>query len=150
MDVDIAEVRKQWLGHEFDTAEFEITQEAILDWAQTCGETEPRFLDPAHPDFQAPPTLPSKLLGRRILPQDFPTFSRRGFDAGKLVMPKAPVRAGDTLTGTSQVHDVYEKTGRSGSMVFIVHRMEFKNQDGELVCVVDWRMVQQPQRKTSE
>ena len=40
--------------------------------------------------------------------------------------------------------DIYEKTGRSGLMVFIVHRMEFENQDGTPVSIVDWRLVRQP------
>ena len=44
----------------------------------------------------------------------------------------------------SKIHDIYEKTGRSGTMVFIVHRMEFSNQRGEPVSIVDWRFLQQP------
>jgi exonuclease VII large subunit len=31
---------------------------------------------------------------------------------------------------------------RSGHMYFLVHRMEFFNQDGEAVSIVDWRMIQ--------
>ncbi len=49
--------------------------------------------------------------------------------------------------GRSEIHDVYEKTGRSGSMLFRVHRMTFSNQSGEVVSVVDWRMVvREPKR----
>ena len=50
----------------------------------------------------------------------------------------------DRLTARSHIHDIYEKTGRSGQMVFIVHRMEFSNQREELVSIVDWRFVQRP------
>ncbi|MCP4036774.1 MAG: MaoC family dehydratase, partial [bacterium] len=53
----------------------------------------------------------------------------------------APMRPGDTITGRSQIHDIYEKTGRSGPMMFVVHRMEFTNQDGVKVAIVDWRVV---------
>ncbi len=53
-------------------------------------------------------------------------------------------RPDETLTASSLIADIYEKTGRSGQMIFIVHRMEFSNPKGELVSVVDWRLVQQP------
>jgi hypothetical protein len=39
------------------------------------------------------------------------------------------------------VHDIYEKTGRSGTMVFIVFRTTVSNQRGETVSVVDQRMM---------
>ena len=42
----------------------------------------------------------------------------------------------------SHIHDIFEKTGRSGGMMFVVHRMEFTNQREELVAVVDWKMIQ--------
>ena len=83
-------------------------------------------------------------MSRRILPAEFPRIGSRGFDAGKTVVSLAPIRPGDTLTARSRIADIYEKTGRSGPMVFIVHRMEFQNQNGEDVSVVDWRMVRQP------
>jgi acyl dehydratase len=81
-------------------------------------------------------------------PDRFPRLSKGsfGFDAGKRVEVHGPIRPGDVLTARSKIHDIYEKTGRSGSMVFIVHRMEFWNQREEPVSVVDWRLVQQPGR----
>ena len=36
----------------------------------------------------------------------------------------------------------FEKTGRSGKMLFVVHRMEFFNQSGDRVSTVDWKLVQ--------
>jgi len=42
----------------------------------------------------------------------------------------------------STIHDIYEKTGRSGSMYFIVIRNEVKNQNGEKVAVIDHRIMQ--------
>ncbi len=133
-----------WVGREFDVAEFKVSEEDIVEFAKACGEVDPRFTDPSHPDFQAPPTLPAKFVGRRILPEEFPRIGSRGFDAGKTVTSLAPIRPGDRLTARSRIADIYEKTGRSGPMVFIVHRMEFQNQRGEDVAVVDWRMVRQP------
>jgi hypothetical protein len=142
--VAIAGIDRDWIGREFDQAEFQVRGEDIVAYAKACGESEPRFTDPAHPDFQAPPTYTAKYVSRRILPESFPHIGARGFDAGKTVHVHGAVRPGDRLTAKSRIADIYEKTGRTGSMVFIVHRMEFTNQHGHLVAVVDWRMVRQP------
>jgi acyl dehydratase len=141
-NVTVAEARARWVGHVFDSRTFRVDEQRMLGWAQACGETDPRFVDPAHPDFQAHPTFTAQFMSARLLPEGFPTFSKRGMDGGKAVELLRPVRACDVLTGTAEVHDVYEKTGRSGTMVFIVHRMTFTNQDDEEVAVVDWRMMQ--------
>ena len=63
------------------------------------------------------------------------------FDAGKAVEVGAPIHDGDRLVARSYIHDIFEKTGRSGGMLFIVHRMAFTNQDDVKVATVDWRMV---------
>lgn len=45
-----------------------------------------------------------------------------------------PIRAGDVLTSTIRIDDVYEKAGaRGGTMKFIVLASEFVNQHGETV-----------------
>jgi acyl dehydratase len=140
----VAKIDASWIGREFDVAEFHISEEETLEFARACGETDPRFTDPGHPDFQASPTFTAKFVSRRVLPDEFRRFGGRGFDAGKTVSIKGPVRPGDRLTARSRIADIYEKTGRSGLMIFIVHRMEFTNQRGEPATVVDWRMVRQP------
>jgi hydroxyacyl-ACP dehydratase HTD2-like protein with hotdog domain len=132
---------RDWVGREFDTTEFEVLESDLLAFARACGESDPRFVDPSHPDFQAPPTYTARFLGRRVLPENFPQPRGRSFDAGKSVEVNGPVHAGDVLIAHSRIHDVYQKTGRSGEMTFVVHRMEFENQRGEIVSVVDWRMV---------
>ncbi|MED5174040.1 MAG: hypothetical protein VYD47_07685, partial [Actinomycetota bacterium] len=53
--LNLAEVRENWVGIEFDWATFDMRTEEMVEWAQACGEEDPRFVDPAHPDFQAHP-----------------------------------------------------------------------------------------------
>ena len=64
-----------------------------------------------------------------------------GFDAGKDIELGVPVRPGDAITVSSTAHDLYEKTGRSGSMYFVVIRFTMTNQRGETVAVVDNRFM---------
>ena len=78
----------------------------------------------------------------RVLPDDFPQIGGGfGIDGGKTVEAHAPIRGGETLSAVTTIADLYDKTGRSGTMVFIVQRMTFHNQAGEKVSTVDWKMI---------
>lgn len=146
MAVDVGQLKRDWTGFEFDRAEFPVTAEELAAYARAVGETAAHFTDPTDPAFRAVPNFPTKYHGQRMWPTDFPRLSKTsvGFDAGKRVEVHAAIRPGDVVTARSSIHDIYEKTGRSGAMVFIVHRMEFSNQRGEPVATVDWRFLQQP------
>jgi hypothetical protein len=78
---------------------------------------------------------------RTPAPGGFPRFGKAAFDAGKCdAAPPDPRRR----PGASTVHDIDQKTIRSGTMIYLMHRMEFTNQRSELASVVDWRMVVRP------
>lgn len=142
MDEDLEAVKAKWVGKEFETTDFPISAQRLLAWATGCGETGPRFVDTNHPDFQGHETFTGCLGTGRMLPEGFPELGNgRGIDGGKSVVVYAPIRPGDVLTGRSTIADVYAKTGRSGTMIFIVHRMDFVNQRDEAVSTVDWRVI---------
>src|SRR5229473_2130468 len=67
-----------------------------------------------------------------------------GIVAGKDVEFRAPIRPGDKITLSSHVKEIYEKTGRSGSMVFVVVRSTVQNQNGEVVAHIDHRFMNRP------
>jgi len=140
LDTDIEKVRDKFLNLDFDEKTFHIDPAVTTDYARLCGETADRYLDPDHPDFQAPPTYVASLSGRRALPPDFPRFGI-GMDAGKGVECLKPIRPGQTLTGKTHLHDIYTKTGRSGRMIFVVTRLEFYDEKGEHLANSDSRMV---------
>ncbi|MED6304378.1 MAG: MaoC family dehydratase N-terminal domain-containing protein [Actinomycetota bacterium] len=140
--LNLAEVRENWVGIEFDWATFDMRTEEMVEWAQACGEEDPRFVDPTHPDFQAHPGYTTHCMSGRVLPDGFPQIGGGfGIDGGKSVQVHAPIRPGDTLHATTTIADVFDKTGRSGTMIFIVQRMEFRDDRGELVSTVDWKMI---------
>lgn len=140
MDQDIEAVREQFLNRDFDEKTFYIDPDVTIEYARLCGETAERFLNPADPDFQAPPTFVASLSGRRALPPDFPRFGF-GMDAGKGVECIKPIRPGQTITGRTHLHDIYTKTGRSGRMVFVVSRLQFFDENGEHLANSDSRSV---------
>ncbi|MBV1906973.1 MAG: MaoC family dehydratase N-terminal domain-containing protein [Pseudomonadales bacterium] len=140
MDQDIIDLREKYLNQDFDTTPFEIDPKKTVEYARLCGETAPRFLDPADADFQASPTYIASLMGGRTMPKDFPVKGI-GMDAGKGVECLAPIRPGQTLNGKTHLHDIYTKTGRSGRMVFVVSRIEFYDNAGKHLANSDSRIV---------
>ncbi len=140
---------RSMVGREFDRTVFPpVTEAQILAYAASYGETNPLYTDAAaaaqgpHGGLVAPPTFAVALRGKHFMPRQMPRdLGRNGFDAGKDIEIGVPIRPGDVLTGSSTVHDLYEKTGRSGSMVFIVFRTTIANQRGATVAVVDQKMM---------
>jgi len=123
------------IGSEFDRTVFApITKDAVQQYVAASGE-------PAANEVTAPPTFVVRLRGHHWMPENMPNLGRVGFDAGKDIEFGVPVRVGDVLTAVSTVHDIYEKTGRSGSMVFVVLRTVVTNQREDEVAVIDQKMM---------
>ena len=142
--VDIEAIRREWVGKVFQQYEFVADPERVLEWAISAGETDPRFIDPEHPDYQVSTAFPTHVNIARMLPDEFPLFgSGRGIDGGKSIEWHRPMRVGERLHADVQIADVYAKTGRSGTMVFIVNRTTFTDADGNPVATVDWRSIRQ-------
>jgi hypothetical protein len=140
LDVDIEKMRDEFLNQEFDEMTFDLDATRMAEYATASGELDPKFTDPSHHDFQAPPTFVSTLIASRSLPQNFPKPDGVAMDAGKYVEWLAPIRGGIMLMGKSHLHDIYTKTGRSGRMIFLVTRMEIFHGD-QHVANADTRTV---------
>lgn len=131
------------LGREFDHAEYgPITAEELIDFAKSLGETQPEYTQPG-PGLVGHPTYCVRFKGNRFYPENLPKQInvRSGFDAGKDLELGVPVRPGDTVEVRATLHEVYEKTGRTGSMYFVVIRFTMTNQRGELLARVDNRFM---------
>ena len=139
--VDIEELKAEFLNLEFDTKEFSLDADKVVTVAKMSGETLPEFTDPNHPDFQAPPAYIASLAAGRHLPIKFPKLGGIPMDGGKAVTTIHPVRVGEPLTGRTHLHDIYDKTGRSGRMIFMVSRMQIFDASGAHVATSDSRMV---------
>jgi acyl dehydratase len=131
-----------WLGKEFDRYTYPVTREEIIAFAESIGETNPLYTDEEYAkttpygDIVAPPTFCVVFRSNAHLPDLKLNYGKRGFDGGKECEFYAPIRPGDTITGVDRIAQVYEKTGRSGSMIFVVRESEMTNQHGEKVAVV--------------
>ena len=139
--VDIEVLKTQFLDTEFDRTEFQIKTADLVTVANASGETRPQFTDPDHADFQAAPAFLGSLSSGRHLPIDFPALGGVPMDGGKGVECFAPVRPDIKLTGKTHLHDIYDKKGRSGRMIFIVVRLELFDESGEHLATTDSRLV---------
>lgn len=131
------------IGEEFDRTTYDpLTAEELIAFATALGETDPRYTQ-AGPDLVAHPTFAVRFKGKKFFPDNLPESLRfrMSFDAGKDLDVGVPVRPGDAITIVSTLHDVYEKTGRTGTMIFVVVRFTLINQRGEQVAVVDNRLM---------
>ena len=127
---------------EHEAGPFEITAEMIQAVNASLGENGPAFTsdegakDSGFRGVIAPPTLCSIFVREVQLPDVGIDFGKTQMHAGQRVQPIAPIYAGDRVTASSRLKDVYAKTGRSGTMVFIVWETTFRNQDGQVVAEV--------------
>lgn len=124
-----------------------VTAEMVADFCAAIGETNPLHIDASaaksgpHGTLTAPPSFAVTFRNGRHFFERIPRYGRQGFDAGKDVEFVAPIKPGDEITLSSAVKEIYEKTGRTGSMVFVIVRSTLKNQNGEVVAHVDHRFM---------
>jgi len=136
------EYDKSVVGVEVPVGEYVVTREAIAQFNQAVGETNPLFTDPdaaksaGYRDLVAPPTFYTVIRTQSGLDPNV-QFGSTSFNAGQHCDFGAPICAGDTIKVKAVVSDVYAKTGRTGTMVFIVRQTFYENQMGERVASVE-------------
>ena len=129
------------IGVEYPGGTFTITKELIKKFCQAVGEDNPIFTSEeaarraGFKGLVAPPTM---CVGVSSV-----TYPKTGLERGRHKLAASssmeflvPVIEGDTLEARIRLKDVYTKTGRSGTMVFIVWVTTFTNQRGEKVAAV--------------
>ncbi len=145
-----ADIDRAVIGREYDRLTYApVTADELNAYAKTLGVTDPIYLDEAaakagpYGGLIAFPTFVVKLRGGQHMPKEVAReMNAGGFDAGKDLELGVPIRPGDVITATSTITELYEKTGRSGSMWFVVFRQHLTNQNGETVANVDSRIMQ--------
>ena len=146
------EYDRSLLGVEHEVGSFPVTREMIVSFARSTGESSPLYLDEEaaenskHGGMIAPPTFCNMFVSGTSRPDIKLEFGELGFFAAQAIECLAPVRPGDTLDVTTELKEVYPKTGRSGMMVFAVWQTRFTNQSGETVALVEESFVRRNRR----
>ncbi len=139
------------VGRVFETENpFPVTAEMIANFCAVMGETNPLHTDPEaakrgpYGGIVAPPSFAATFHDSDNVFQKIPPYSMERLAAGMDIEFIAPIRAGDSITIASHFKDAYEKTGRTGTMTFVVYRSTLKNQNGEVVAHIDHRFMSRP------
>lgn len=132
---------KDMIGRMLSTGTATVTAEHIAEFARALGDRNPLYLDPAAAErgpfgaVVAPPTYPIAFMVQ-AMSGGMDTFLELGLDFMTLVHGEQefeytrPIRAGETLALTGRIADVYEKTGSSGTLDFVVLETEARDQRG--------------------
>ena len=129
------------LGKEFSRFEQHVTHEMVLEYADIIGVTDPVHRDAqaaqarGYRDIIAPPTFVIWRGAHPIAPPEM-GFNRTGINAGYACTFYGVIYPGDTLLYSTCLVDMYEKTGRSGTMYFVVRETTVTNQHGAVVAVL--------------
>lgn len=97
-------------------------------FAEAIGDPNPRWLR------EAPPTFLVALAPAMLHLAEAEEYGKGWLNGGNRFEYFEPVRVGDRVTATGRVADVYEKTGSSGSLLFIIFETAYTNQHGMLVA----------------
>ncbi len=125
------------VGQKFEEHRLTMERGKIREFVQAIGDDNPIYTDPdaakaaGYKDVVAPPTYLT-VMDNWSGP-DFQTRCRElEIDPLKVLHGEQgyeyleDIYPGDELTATAEVTEVYEKEGRSGRMVFIVMKKEYK------------------------
>lgn len=129
------------LGQEFSRCEQRVTRAMIVEYADIIGMTDPVYRDVqtaqarGYRDIIAPSTFVTWHGTYPIVPPEM-GFNGTGINAGYTCLFYESIYPGDVLTYSTCLVDIYEKTGRSGTMRFVVRETLVINQHGATVAVL--------------
>lgn len=133
-------------GKEYPPFTVTVERGKIKEFARAIGDLSPFYLDDAvgraseWGDIIAPPTFAITFRDEHV---DTSVVLRDlGVDIGRILHGEQefehyrPIRPGETYLCRTRVADIYEKSGRSGPMAFVVREMTVTDGDNEIVCRV--------------
>jgi acyl dehydratase len=137
-------VKTQAIGKQFQPTQYAVGREKVKEYARAVGETNPLYLDEAaaraagYADVVAPPMFAVVYCGAAVVPALFDPEVEMNFammvHGGQQFEWGEPVVAGDEITTTASVKEIYEKDGRG----YYVFESVSVNQRGEQVCRGTW------------
>ena len=146
----------KFIGKAGGTSIFGVEREAIRRFADSVDDSNPLYWDEeyaknarygsiiAPPGFICAPWFSGRPVkwGKRGATSaegaQRPDLAKAGYgrvlDGGVEWEFFAPVRAGDTITASSKIANIFEREGRSGKMAFVISETTYTNQNGDVVA----------------
>ena len=138
----LTDEHRAWIGRSEPAVTVEISRRDIQKYAAATEQQQTRYVhgDEAPPMFifnlfseipQLQNLRPDGLTRTTIGGPSLPL--KRIMAGGTEIHQHLPIRAGDILTGTRTIVDLFEKEGSTGPLIFTVRKLEVVNQHGETV-----------------
>lgn len=134
---------KSFIGKELPDQIFEVEKGKIREFATAIGDKNPVYHDEdaaraaGFEGLAIPPTFPTVFaMTRGMLMSLIKTMK---IDLSKLLHGGqdyeyiSPVKPGDVITGKTKIADIFEKSGKGGTMDFIIVDTIHNNQTGQTV-----------------
>ena len=107
----------------------------VKRFAQAIGDPNQRW------DKEAPPTFLVALAPVAPHLGEAEEFGKGWLNGGNRFEYFAPVMIGDRITATGRIADVYEKSGSTGELLFIIFETDCVNQRGDRVATLRETMI---------
>jgi len=133
-------------GKEYPPYAVTVERGKIKEFARAIGDLSPLYLDDAVAkagpwgDIIAPPTFPVTFRDEGadtgVLLRDL------GVDIGRILHGEQefehfkPIRPGQTYLCRGRIADIYEKSGKSGPMAFVIRETTVTDADNEIVALM--------------
>ena len=118
------------IGTEGGRRESVVESGHLRRFCEAIGDDNPRWRSEAPPTFLV--AISSETLD---LPEAI-AYGQGWLNGGDHFRFVEPVRVGDTISALTRLIDVFEKQGRSGSMLFLVSETTLTNQQGRVVATI--------------
>jgi len=124
----IVERLRARIGKDGPSAEATVEAGHLKRFVEAIGDPNPRWAS------EAPPTFLVALAPASVHLEEAEEYGKGWLNGGNRFEYFEPVKVGDRITATGRVADVYEKTGSSGSLLFIIFETDYVNQEGRMVA----------------
>ena len=123
------------IGKDGPSTEATVEAGHVKAFVEAIGDPNPRWAK------EAPPTFLVALAPASVHLAEAEEYGKGWLNGGNRFEYFEPVKVGDRITATGRVADVYEKTGSSGGLLFIIFETDYVNQDGRLVAKLRGTMI---------
>ena len=137
-----ASINRSVVGKEYPPYVVTVERGKIKEFARAIGDANPFYLDDRvgaaseWGDIIAPPTFATTFRDEAMAEsflKDVGTDISRVLHGEQEFELHRPLRAGETYLCRSRIVDLYEKTGRSGPMAFVVRETAITDRQNEIV-----------------
>ena len=116
------------IGKDGPSTEATVEAGHLKRFVEAIGDPDPRWVK------EAPPTFLVALAPTSIHLAEAEEYGKGWLNGGNRFDYLEPVKVGDRITATGRVADVYEKSGSTGNLLFIIFETDYVNQHGDLVA----------------